>query len=133
MKSGATVDPRMVPGLARDFPKLVDIQARTDGRTATGSIVPAWTTRPGLNAIPCRKGVPSMSAGGTEKRTPMIAVVEENDAYIVLAGYFPQISSKDCALFEGVRWDIVNINSDSAGALTYLKIRALNPVADQGV
>jgi hypothetical protein len=123
----------MVAGLSRFFPKLVTIQSRTDTRTPSGSVLASWTTRNGLDAIPCRKGVPAVAAGGTEKRTAPIAVIEENDAYIVLAGYFPQITSKDSALMDMVRWDIVNINADSASALTYLKVRALNPVADAGV
>lgn len=133
MNRGATVDPRMVAGLSQFFPKTVTIQSRVDTRTPAGGVTVAWATRNGLDAIPCRKGVPQVAAGGTEKRTAPIAVVEENDAFIVLSGYFPQITSKDSALLDLVRWDIVNINTDSAAALTYLKIRALNPVADQGV
>lgn len=136
MNRGATVDPRMVPGLlgAGFFPHVCAIQSRSDVQTPTGSPRPSWTTRPGLGAVPCRRAITALSSGGREVRTVAIAAIEQNDYVLVLAGYYPQITAKDSALWDdGTRYDINIVNFDSASVLTYLMVRTVQPIADPGV
>jgi TPP-dependent trihydroxycyclohexane-1,2-dione (THcHDO) dehydratase len=136
MQRSATVDPRMVPALLASglFPHTCAIQSRTDVQTPTGSPRPSWSTRAGLGAVPCRRSALNLAAGGREVRTVAIAAVEENDYVLALAGYFPQITAKDSALFDdGTRYDINNVNHDSASVMTSLLVRTVQPIADPGV
>ena len=136
MNRGATVDPRMIAGLQGlgFFDHVANVQSRTDVQTPTGSPRPSWTTRTGLGAVPCRRAVPSLSGGGREVRTTAIAAIEENDYVLILAGYFPQITAKDSAVLDSTtRYDINVVNIDSESALTYLLVRTVQPIADQGV
>ena len=137
MNRGSTIHPKMVPGLvsAGFFPHVCAIQQRSDVQTVTGSPRPSWATRPGLEAVPCRRSITSIGGGGQETRTSEIVAVEKNEYQIILAGYFPEITAKDSALWEdGVtRYDIEIANHDSASVMTWLSVRVVQPIADQGV
>ncbi len=137
MQRGATIHPRMLPGLVRSgiFPFTVRIETRTDTRTPAGGIVPGWAARPGCEAIPCTRSIAATAkSGGIEVRSNAIAVVEHNDYVISLAGHFPTISAKDRAVLStGNIYDIIIVDLDSQSAVTALMVRAALPIADVGV
>jgi hypothetical protein len=137
MQRGATIHPRMIPGLVRSgiFPFTVRIEARSDGRTRAGGVTPGWAARSGLEAIPCTRSVAgSPGSGGLEVRGTALAVTEHNNYVISLAGHYPAISPKDRAVLStGEIYDVVSTNLDSRSAHSVLTVRAVRPVADAGV
>jgi hypothetical protein len=131
MQRGATIHPRMIPGLVRSgiFPFTVRI------RTRAGGVTPGWAARSGLEAIPCTRSVAgSPGSGGLEVRGTALAVTEHNNYVISLAGHYPAISPKDRAVLStGEIYDVVSTNLDSRSAHSVLTVRAVRPVADAGV
>lgn len=128
--TAAHVHPQLIHSLLVTglFPITVTIQARSDDRTPAGGFnSPAdWVTI--LAGIPARRGVPPLAERRPEERPESWGRIDELMFMIVLAGYYPQISSDMRAVTsDGNTVDIRGVYSDSATQITTLTARITTP------
>lgn len=130
------IHPRLLDRLAPSFfPDRASIEANVPTRSASGALVSAWTTVPGLRDIPAAVSPQIFSRAGERRTTELTS--GETTHRIALVGAFPQITaSMRLVVVAGTHagtYDILRPDLDSQSGMTVLEARITSPIAAAGV
>lgn len=121
--SSALVDPGLLASLPEGlFPSRCTIQTPTQARDGFGDdkAPGTWADLADHVAIPCRMA----PQGGVEER-PTGLIFSRETKRVALRGSFPTITAKQRAVIDGTAFDILAVESDSEGVLTYLRVEQI--------
>lgn len=127
MSRTSLIDGRLADGtkpgnLLHHFPSTVTIQSRASGQDALGQPSGAFANVTGLVNIACSVGLPK----GQAQRTPIDVTLHE-DQEILLAGYFPSITTAMQAVVTGgATYLILSVFQDPLSQFTRLAVERVS-------
>ena len=123
MRTATLTDPLMLTALAGFYNATCTIKERTDTADAVGQMVPAWSALSGHTDIACRIAPLEASRAARRQREEM--TVSTTALVVVLAGFYPSITTAMRAVVAGVTYTIVRVLEDSEALCTELIVEAV--------
>ena len=124
MRTATLTDPLMLTALAGFYNATCTIKERgTETADAVGQMIPAWSALSGHADIACRIAPLEASRAARRQREEM--TVSTTALVVVLAGFYPSITTAMRAVVAGVTYTIVRVLEDSEALCTELIVEAV--------
>jgi len=119
------VHPRMMRELRGFHPSYCRIEEATETQDSIGTVVRAWATLTGHDAIPCNLAAGNAAVAAVVEHRKVDTTYVARPLYAQLDGLYTAITEGMRAVIDTVTYDITGVTSNSTRTLTRLALERI--------